>query len=92
MRRSTINISVLKEARESLASMLDILGLLAEESFEDKESDSFIELLVDVRSKLRQEKRFDLSDYIRDRLRENKVELKDQADGTTRWRRASKTP
>ena len=47
--------------------------------------EKLISLIVDVREILRREKRYDLSDMIRSRLREVGVELQDTAEGP-RWR------
>jgi cysteinyl-tRNA synthetase len=45
-----------------------------------------IQLLIDVRNEARREKEFNLSDMIRDRLREVGVHLEDTRDGTN-WKR-----
>ena len=44
----------------------------------------FIDLIVDVRSKLRAEKKYDLADYIRDELRKLGIVLEDTKQGT-KW-------
>jgi cysteinyl-tRNA synthetase len=46
-----------------------------------------IQLLIDVRNEARKQKQFDLSDIIRDRLREIGVILEDTREGTN-WKRA----
>ena len=61
-----------------------ILGL----SFENKVSnsssneDKYIEYILDLRKKFKEEKRFDLSDEIRNKLLELGVEIKDTREGT----------
>ena len=46
---------------------------------------SLMELLIELRARLRKEKNFGLADEIRKRLTELGVTLEDRADGT-RWR------
>ncbi len=78
------------EVLESLESALsfvnwafsEILGIeLSDERGEGKE-EKLIELLIDVRNRLRKEKNFELADYIRDRLKELGVTLEDLPSGT----------
>jgi len=47
--------------------------------------DGIIGLLVEIRKKARAARDFETSDWIRDRLREMNVILKDEKDGTTTW-------
>ena len=42
-----------------------------------------IDLLLDIRNKLRKEKNYELADYIRERLQENNIIVDDQGDGST---------
>ena len=77
----------LAEARSTLKELTSILGLTLEEA-ETKGAqgaDPFIQLLVDLRLRLRAEKNWELSDLVRDRLKENGVLLEDSRDGTS-WR------
>ncbi|MBI4531798.1 MAG: cysteine--tRNA ligase [Candidatus Latescibacteria bacterium] len=68
-----------------------ILGLLRDEAVTQKRrglsglEESFVALLIDVRSFLRKEKRWELSDMIRDRLRELEITIEDSHE-KTRWR------
>ncbi len=61
-----------------------VLGLfdLSREKKELGKEEEILKILVDVRNRLRLEKRFDLSDEIRNRLKEIGVTLKDTKDGT----------
>ena len=77
----------LAEARATLKELTSVLGLTLEEA-EPKEAqgaDPFIQLLIDLRLRLRAEKNWELSDLVRDRLKENGVVLEDSRDGTS-WR------
>ena len=61
----------------------DILGLKVEEGVSTDITD-LIQLIVDVRSKLRARKMWDLADEIRAKLKELGIELQDTTSGT-RW-------
>ncbi|MGQ9463198.1 MAG: cysteine--tRNA ligase [Candidatus Fervidibacter sp.] len=76
---------------ERLTTLLTVLGFdLTEievpERLEDALSEQLLNLLVEVRSQLRQRRIFDLSDAIRAKLNELGVMLEDAPQGT-RWRR-----
>ncbi len=74
------------QAQEALRELAGVLGLrLAEPAGRPQEVAPFIELLVEVRARLRQAKQWDLADRIRDRLAELGVILEDTPQGTT-WR------
>ena len=49
------------------------------------DADKFIDLLVEVRSEVRKQKLWGLSDLIRDKLKELGVTIEDSKDGT-KWR------
>jgi len=51
------------------------------------EDERLIDLLIEVRSRAREAKQYDLADYVRDRLSELGIALEDTAEGTV-WRRA----
>ncbi len=72
---------MLRELLEALGFRLDSRG----ERQIDTSADPFIELLVDVRSKLRANKQWALADEIRDRLDELGITLEDTPDGTV-WK------
>ena len=64
-----------------------MLGLRLEREDEGAQAAPFIELLIEVRRELRQQKLWSLSDLVRDRLVELGVILEDNKDGTSwRWK------
>jgi cysteinyl-tRNA synthetase len=69
-----------------LKDLAGIIGLKLEETQAEFEAGPFIDLLIDVRTRLRGAKQFELSDLIRDRLIEMGISLEDCAQGTN-WRR-----
>lgn len=61
-----------------------VLGLLEGEKAADKGlEDDLIRLLLDIRTELKKEKNYKLSDVVRDRLKEIGVEIRDSKEGTT---------
>jgi cysteinyl-tRNA synthetase len=76
----------LQEAQDVFSELVGVLGLrLARMEAEGGKASGFIELLVEVRTELRQQKLWALSDLVRDRLLELGVVLEDSKEGTT-WR------
>ncbi len=77
----------LQPAQETLRELMEVLGLRPEAPQRQggAEAEPFVELLVEVRSALRQARQWDLADRIRDRLAELGVVLEDGPQGTT-WR------
>ncbi len=76
------------EAQRTLRELAGVLGLRLTESAGKaaaKEVAPFIDLLVEVRTRLRQAKQWELADLIRDRLGELGVILEDTPQGT-HWR------
>ena len=62
----------------------NVLGILEKQSLNsnDKDTlDSIMNVLIEIRSKMRQDKNFEISDFIRDRLKENGIQLKDTSSG-----------
>jgi len=85
-RTSGATESELQQAQETLRNLSDVLGLeLAETAQSESNADSFVNLLVELRTKLRQDKQWAYGDLIRDRLKELGVTLEDSKDGT-QWR------
>jgi cysteinyl-tRNA synthetase len=92
-RESTGSAGRLAEYRAGmvvLKELTQILGLFrqpveAPRSFGDTLTPALMDLLIDLRSRLRKEKNFGLADQIRDRLSALGVALEDRPDGT-RWR------
>jgi cysteinyl-tRNA synthetase len=78
--------SALSKAQESLLELTGVLGLRLEE-MRGRVSDAapFIELLIDLRAKLREQKHWELADSIRQSLADLGVLLDDGKEGTT-WR------
>ncbi len=62
----------------------DVLGILPKEKFEPVAAEPFIELLLEMRDQLRQEKNWSLADLIRNRLQELGVVVNDGKEGA-RW-------
>ena len=73
-------------ARGELVSLAGILGLdLAVESRADGEIGPLVDLLVEIRRELREEKLWALADRVRDQLARLGITLEDGPQGTT-WR------
>jgi cysteinyl-tRNA synthetase len=79
---------VFDAAQEELRQLSGVLGLRLEKRGGPGEAAPFIELLIEIRQRLRQEKQFELADEIRDRLEESGIQLEDGPGGTT-WRSGS---
>ena len=75
----------LRDAQDTLRELTGVLGLRLEEKTGTGDADRFINLLVEVRSEVRTQKLWALSDQIRDKLKELGVTIEDGKDGTT-WR------
>lgn len=77
--QENISKNVFKEIKNLLNEFGSILGLnFSFESSKDDLKDELINILVDVRGKLRQKKDYELSDKIRSRLREVGINLEDK--------------
>ena len=77
----------LEPAQAMLRELTDVFGLLLNEPQTDRNQAAagpFIQLLIDLRTELRKQKNWELSDKVRDRLAELGVVLEDSKDGT-RW-------
>ena len=76
--------------RRTLVQLLDVLGIDIREvdktPSEDRHIDPYVDLLLEVRRKLRDLKQFALADQIRSRLSELGVTVDDQKDGNSTWR------
>ena len=73
------------EAQHTLLELAGILGLSLQERQVDYSAKPFIELLVSLRSELRQNKQWEMSDKIRNSLVELGVALEDTPQGTA-WK------
>lgn len=78
----------LKSAQDTIQELTGILGLkLDKDGFKSNLADPFIDLIVDIRNRLRDQKNWDLSDQIRDQLESMGVLLEDSKSGTSwRWK------
>ncbi len=74
----------LKGAQDLLRKLTSVLGLHIGENQGGGQADAFIDLLVDVRAKIREAKMWELSDMIRDQLAELGVNVED-AKGGSSW-------
>ncbi len=76
----------LAPAQETLRTLAGVLGLrLEEKKAGSGEADKLIDLLVEVRTEMRKQKQWAMSDMIRDRLKAFGVTIEDNKDGST-WR------
>jgi cysteinyl-tRNA synthetase len=75
----------LQPAQAMLRELTGVLGLRLQEKQGSGDADKFIDLLVDVRSEVRKQKLWAVSDLIRNRLKELGVIIEDSKEGTT-WR------
>ncbi len=76
----------LQKAQATLRELTGVLGLrLQEKQGSDGNADKFIDLLVEVRGEVRKQKLWQLSDLIRNQLKELGITLEDTKEGTT-WR------
>ncbi len=75
----------LKPAQAILRELTGVFGLQLQEKKSSGDTDKFINLLVEVRSEVRKQKLWALSDQIRDKLKTLGVTIEDSKDGTS-WR------
>ncbi len=82
--KASISAEDLVELKTLLnAFVFDVLGLEKIQEQNDTKLDEALQVLIELRSQARKSKNFDLSDQIRDRLKEKGIELKDSREGTT---------
>ncbi len=75
----------LKPAQDVLRELTGVLGLRLSDKAGSADADKFVNALVEIRSEVRKQKLWQLSDQIRDKLKELGVTLEDTKEGTT-WR------
>jgi|SRR5271157_61810 len=75
----------LQPAQATLRELTSVFGLQLQEKKGSGDADKFIGLLVEVRSEVRKQKLWALSDQIRDKLKALGVAIEDNKDGTS-WR------
>jgi cysteinyl-tRNA synthetase len=82
-----VSPEIVAEGQSLLRELMTILGLRAEAPEKSGQATAFIQLLIELRRELRQQKLWVLSDQIRAKLAELGVLLEDSKDGTTwRWK------
>ncbi|MCJ7658388.1 MAG: cysteine--tRNA ligase, partial [Anaerolineales bacterium] len=87
-RDAGMDTSNLQNAQDLIAELTGVFGLrLLRPSKLSSQADAFVDLLVEVRTELRKENQWALSDKIRDQLSDLSVSLEDGKGGTTwRWK------
>jgi cysteinyl-tRNA synthetase len=85
MRDNGANDDELKPGQATLRELTGVLGLQLKEKQGSGDADKFINLLVEIRSEVRKQKLWALSDQIRDKLKSLGVTIEDSKDGTS-WR------
>ena len=85
MRDNGANDDELKPGQAVLRELTGVLGLQLKERQGSGDTDKFIDLLVEIRSEVRKQKLWALSDQIRDKLKSLGVTIEDSKDGTS-WR------
>jgi cysteinyl-tRNA synthetase len=72
----------LEPAQKTVRSLAGVLGLRLSEKKSSGDADKFVNLLVEIRTEMRKQKNWAMSDLIRDRLKELGVAIEDAKDGT----------
>jgi cysteinyl-tRNA synthetase len=87
-RDAGMDASNLQNAQDLITELTGVFGLrLLRPSKLSSQADAFVDLLVEVRTELRKENQWALSDKIRDQLSDLDVNLEDGKGGTTwRWK------
>src|SRR5690606_3772190 len=85
----------LEEAQATLIELAGILGLdltRTEAGTDDAgaEVETLMQILIEVRARLREERQFAIADFVRDRLQEEGFILEDTRSGTS-WKRSHQT-
>ena len=75
----------LRPAQNTLRELTGVLGLELKEKEGSGDAEKFIDLLLEVRTEVRAQKLWTLSDLIRDKLKELGVTVEDSKDGSS-WR------
>jgi cysteinyl-tRNA synthetase len=82
-----VSAEIITEGQNLLKELMGVFGLRAERPEKGGQAAPYIQLLIDLRRELREQKLWALSDQIRTRLGEIGVLLEDSKDGTTwRWK------
>jgi cysteinyl-tRNA synthetase len=84
---ASVKPEIITEGQDLLKALMSVLGLRTERTVVGGEATPFIQLLIELRKELRQQKLWPLSDKIRAGLAELGVLLEDGKDGTSwRWK------
>jgi cysteinyl-tRNA synthetase len=82
-----VGAEIIADGQNLLRELMGVLGLRTERITAGEEATAFIELLIELRKDLREQKLWSLADKIRARLAEIGVLLEDSKEGTTwRWK------
>ncbi|MFC2063817.1 cysteine--tRNA ligase [Chloroflexota bacterium] len=73
----------LQTAQDTIRELTSVLGLRMDSRHKEGNADPFIDLLVELRSELRTQKLWSLSDIVRDRLKELGVTIEDSKESTS---------
>lgn len=78
---------ILLKARETLLELLSIFGLdfTKKEEIADIKLNELMDIIIDIRDKARKDKNYEISDKIRNKLRETGIQIEDGPEGT-RWK------
>lgn len=78
---------ILLKARETLLELLSIFGLdfTKKEEIADIKLNELMNIIIDIRDKARKDKNYEISDKIRNKLRETGIQIEDGPEGT-RWK------
>lgn len=86
-RDAGVKANIVVEGQDLLKELMNVLGLRIVRQVAGGEATPFVELLIELRNELRQQKLWALSDKVRAGLAELGVLLEDSKDGTTwRWK------
>ena len=79
----TLQSTEMDDARRTLRSMIGRLGEVAQDGLADPRERvaPFVDTLLELRAEVRKDKRYDLSDLIRDRLAAAQIEVRDTPTG-----------
>ena len=77
------NAEQLRAAQDTLRELTSVLGLELTEKEGSGDADKLIDLLIEVRTEVRAQKLWALSDQIRDKLKELGVSIEDGKEGTS---------
>jgi len=81
------NNEELRQAQDTLKTLLNVFGLRPGNGLETRPADAFVDLVVEIRREIRKKKLWDLSDKIRDQLEALGVKVEDSQEGSSwRWK------